>query len=76
MIIRHMDTPGAIARVTGVLAQRNINIATMQAYRRQAGGDAMIVLELDGIPEEETVQTIRELSDVQGCTFLKRRSDV
>ncbi len=76
LIIRHMDTPGAIARVTGVLAQRGINIATMQAYRRQAGGDAMIVLELDGIPEEETVQTIRELADVQGCTFLRRRSDV
>jgi len=76
LIIRHMDTRGAIARLTGILAQQGINIATMQAYRRQAGGDGMIVLELDGIPEAETVQTIRELPDVQGCTFLRRRSDV
>lgn len=76
LIIRHMDTPGAIARVTGVLAQRGLNIANMQGYRRQAGGDAMIVLELDGIPEEDVIQQIREIQYVQGVTFMKRRSDL
>lgn len=76
LIIRHMDTPGAIARVTGVLAQRGLNIANMQGYRRQAGGDAMIVLELDGIPEEDVIQQIRDIQYVQGVTFMKRRSDL
>ena len=76
LIIRHMDTPGAIARVTGVLAQRGLNIANMQGFRRQAGGDAMIVLELDGIPEEDVIQQIREIQYVQGVTFMKRRSDL
>ena len=76
MIIRHMDTPGAIARVTGVLAQRGLNIANMQGYRRQAGGDAMIVLELDGIPDDDVIQQIREIQYVQGVTFMKRRSDL
>lgn len=76
LIIRHMDTPGAIARVTGVLAQRGLNIANMQGFRRQAGGDAMIVLELDGIPEEDVIQQIRDIQYVQGVTFMKRRSDL
>ena len=76
LVIRHRDMPGVIAGVSTLIARYKVNIATMQAYRRQAGGDAMIVLELDGIPEEETVQTIRELVDVQGCTFLRKRSDV
>ena len=76
MIIRHLDTPGAIARVTGVLAKRGVNIANMQGYRRQAGGDAMIVLELDGVPEDEAIQEIREIQYVQGVTFMKRRSDL
>lgn len=76
LIIRHMDTPGAIARVTGILAQRGLNIANMQGYRRQAGGDAMIVLELDGIPEEDVIQQIRDIQYVQGVTFMKRRSDL
>lgn len=73
LIIRHLDTKGAIARVTGVLASHGLNIANMQGYRRQAGGDAMIVLELDGIPEEETIEEIRQIRDVQGVTFMKRR---
>lgn len=76
LIIRHMDTPGAIAKVTGVLAQRGLNIANMQGYRRQAGGDAMIVLELDGVPEEDVIRQIREIQYVQGVTFMKRRSDL
>lgn len=76
LIIRHLDTPGAIAKVTGELAQRGLNIANMQGYRRQAGGDAMMIMELDGIPEEEVIQRIRELPDVQGVTFMQRRSDV
>lgn len=74
MIIRHLDTPGAIARVTGILAGRNVNIANMQGYRRKAGGEALIVMELDGVPEEEAVTEIRRLPDVQGVTFLHKRS--
>lgn len=74
MIIRHMDTPGAIARVTGILAGHNVNIANMQGYRRQAGGEALIVMELDGVPEDSAVDEIRALHDVQGVTFLHKRS--
>ena len=76
LIIRHLDTPGAIANVTGLLAKAGLNIANLQAYRREQGGDAMIVMELDGIPEEDSVEAIRELPCVQGVTFMKRRSDL
>ncbi|MBQ8202498.1 MAG: L-serine ammonia-lyase, iron-sulfur-dependent subunit beta [Clostridia bacterium] len=76
LIIRHADTPGAIAAVTGTIASKRINIANMQGYRRQAGGDAMMVIELDTIPDEEIVDMIRAMPDVQGVTFLARRSDV
>ena len=76
MIIRHVDVPGAIANVTGVLARQGLNIANMQGYRREVGGDAMIVIELDGIPEEATLENIRALPCVQGVTFMRRRSDL
>lgn len=74
MIIRHLDTPGAIAKVTGVIAQRRLNIANMQSYRRQIGGDAIMVFELDGVPEEDAISMIREMPDVQGVTFMRKRS--
>ena len=76
LIIRHTDVTGAIASITGTLARKNVNIANMQGYRRQQGGDAMIVMELDGVPDEEAIATIDALPGVQGLTFLARRSDV
>ncbi len=76
LIIRHTDIPGAIAGVTGVLAQHGLNIANMQGYRRSQGGDAMIVMELDGVPEEESLESIRKLAFVQGVTFMHRRSEL
>lgn len=76
MIIRHMDVTGAIASITGALARKNVNIANMQGYRRQQGGDAMIVMELDGVPDDEAMETIRGLPGVQGVTFLARRSNL
>ncbi len=76
LIIRHADVTGAIAAITGTLARKNVNIANMQGYRRQQGGDAMIVMELDGVPDQETLDVIDHLPGVQGSTFLVRRSDV
>ena len=76
LIIRHADVTGAIASITGTLARKNVNIANVQGYRRQQGGDAMIVMELDGVPDQETLDTIDALPGVQGSTFLARRSDV
>ena len=75
IIIRHMDTPGAIAAVTGTLAHKNVNISNVQGYRRAQGGDAMIVMELDGVPDQEALDTINSLPGVQGSTFLARRSE-
>lgn len=73
LIIHHTDAPGVIAAVTGVLAQVRLNIATMQVYRRRAGADAMMVLELDGAPEEALLDKLRGLPEIQSATFLKRR---
>ena len=76
LIIRHTDVMGAIAAIAGTLASRSVNIANMQGYRRQQGGDAMIVMELDGVPDQEALTTINALPGVHGSTFLARRSDV
>ncbi len=74
LVIQNTDAPGAIAAVTGALAQMHINIASMQVYRRQAGADAMMVLELDGQLSDEDVKIIQNIRQVRGCTFLKRRN--
>ena len=75
MIIHHIDMPGAIAAVTTTLARHRVNIANMQVYRRKLGGDAMMVLELDGAPSQADLDIIRQIPDIRSCTFLKRRDD-
>ena len=47
LIIHNEDTPGCIAEVTMSLAQRRINIASMQVFRAATGGYAVMVLECD-----------------------------
>lgn len=73
LIIHHDDVPGKVAAVSGVMAQRHINIGNMSVYRRGAGGDAMMVFELDNELDADTLDAIRRIDGVQSATFLKRR---
>lgn len=74
LIIRNHDAPGLIANVTGCLAQQRLNIATMQVFRKAAGDEALMVLELDGVPSDIMMMYLRALDGISGVTFLKRRS--
>lgn len=51
LFIKHTDKPGAIGLVGTLLADQNINIATMQVGRAIEGGDAIMVLSVDHIVE-------------------------
>ncbi len=75
LIIRHRDTPGMIALVTGVLAQHQVNIATMQVFRRDAGAEAIMVLELDTPLTPTMLAELKGLHDIVDATFLARRND-
>ena len=63
LVITHHDTPGMIARISAEIAYASLNIATMRVFRRSAGGDAMVVLELDS-PADEALR--KRLSGVPG----------
>lgn len=47
LLIRHVDTPGVIARVARVLADDEANIVTLHCARRKRGGEAMMSIETD-----------------------------
>jgi L-serine dehydratase len=47
LLVRHRDTPGAIARVTRVIADDEINVATLHSARQRRGGEAMMSIEMD-----------------------------
>ncbi|MBA2666832.1 MAG: L-serine ammonia-lyase, iron-sulfur-dependent, subunit beta [Trueperaceae bacterium] len=47
LLIRHRDTLGVIARVARVIADDEINIATLHCARQRRGGEAMMSIEVD-----------------------------
>lgn len=64
LFIKHKDQPGAIGRVGTLLAQKNINIATMQVGRSTVGGDAIMMLTIDNQVEQAEFEDLTELADI------------
>lgn len=70
LVIRHTDAPGAIAMVTHILSGVQINIATMRVFRREAGGEAVMAIELDQRPQENLIAALKILPAVSDVTLL------
>ncbi len=73
LIIRHTDAPGVIAQATGLIARAGVNIATMRLFRQEEGGSAIMVLELDELPDGTTVDALRGLHGAHNVTLLEKR---
>lgn len=72
LVIQHLDTPGVIAKVSRVLADAKMNIATMKVFREEAGGRAIMALELDSMPDEQLVATLRGTGAIRSVTLLDK----
>jgi L-serine dehydratase len=68
------DIKGSIARITGLLAEDGVNIATLRVSRQHRGGDAFMVIEVDEQPGDEVREHIRELPWVKWSFRLDKVS--
>ena len=59
------DVKGSIARIATILAEDSCNIATLRLTRKERGGDAFMVIEVDEQPSEDVRDAIRSLSWVR-----------
>jgi len=58
------DKPGVIGQVCTILGDRGINIAGMQVGREKAGGEAVMVLNVDSSVGEDTMEEIKEVENI------------
>jgi D-3-phosphoglycerate dehydrogenase / 2-oxoglutarate reductase len=60
LVFKHMDVPGTIGAVGTIFGKHGINIAQMSVGRttNQPGGEAIGVLNLDGIPDQATIDDV------------------
>lgn len=68
------DIRGSIARIAGLLADHGLNIATLRLTRKERGGDAFMMIELDEQPDEKVRDEIRALPWVRWAYRLDKVS--
>jgi len=64
LVVYNTDQPGCVSQVSGALASRGLNVATLQLSRSSRGGDAVMVIECDHPISEEIAQEIRALPGI------------
>jgi L-serine dehydratase len=68
------DVRGSVARIATLLADDAINIATLRLTRKERGGDAFMVIEVDDRPDEAVRDHIRALPWVRWAFRLDKVS--
>lgn len=64
LVMRNHDVPGVIGKVGTILGEGGVNIGRFHLGRRERGGEAMAVIEVDAPLSRETLQTLRSLEQV------------
>ena len=75
LVVHNLDQPGHVTEVTSMLAHKSINIATMQLYRSNRGGDAVMVIECDQEIPRESLKWLEHLEGIKKVTYLSLLED-
>ncbi len=70
LIVRNEDRPGMVTEVTSLLGSSRINVASMQLYRSERGGSAVMVLECDQEVPENVTEILRHFGGILKVTYL------
>ena len=74
LILFYKDQPGMIWQVTKILADRQINIATLTCNRDHRGEQAFMIITLDSMPDRSDIEAIRHIADIDAVRCIDRIS--
>lgn len=70
LVVHNMDQPGHVSEVTSMLSHKGVNIAYMQLYRSNRGGEAVMVVECDQEVPKEGIDWLKKVEGVKKVTYL------
>ena len=70
LVVYNLDQPGHVSEVTAMLAHKGVNIAYMQLYRSNRGGEAVMVVECDQEVPQEGIKWLEKAEGVVKVTYL------
>jgi L-serine dehydratase len=59
------DVKGSVAKISGMLSDNGVNIATLRLTRKHRGGDAFMVIEVDERPDDLVGEEVKKLAFVK-----------
>lgn len=73
LLTPHVDKPGMIAKVASVLGTSDINVSALQVARKgeAAGGESMMVFNLDNPIPATALKQIEQLDGIIGAKFIE-----
>ena len=71
LVMRNRDVPGVIGRVGTILGERGVNISRFHLGRRERGGEAMAVIEVDAALDNKTLAALRGLKEIVSATEIE-----
>ena len=64
LIFLHQDRPGIVSSITTELFRMNLNIAEMSLRRKARGQEAMMVIEMDSMPDRNTLENLKNIDHI------------
>jgi D-3-phosphoglycerate dehydrogenase len=71
IVIKNWDKPGIIGNLGTLLGQHNINIASMTFGRKEPGGEAISVLNVDNPISQHLLEEIKKIKNVLAVKLIK-----
>lgn len=70
IVIGNADVPGVVGRVGTLLGDAGVNIAEYHQARLAAGGEALAVISVDGVPDPDVRVRLLAIPEVQWATIV------
>ncbi len=74
LLVMHEDKPGVIAGVTNIMhwEYADLNISNFHLSRESKGGKAIMTIEIDSLPPDTLIDSIRRLDHVTNALLIRR----
>ncbi|MFX1427060.1 MAG: phosphoglycerate dehydrogenase [Promethearchaeota archaeon] len=73
LMLENLDVPGVVGRVGTFLGEKDINIAGFQLGRKEIGGTAISLINVDNIVSEDVLFQLAKLPNVTSAKYLTFR---
>ena len=75
LMLVYEDIPGMISKVTALIQEKNINIASLHCDRYAKGEEASMCICIDGDIDADVIEAVKKIEKVYFVSYIKKLED-